>query len=168
MPSVEIFEIRQLDQKIIAGERVRILTLLRGAVPFAEIMEVGSTALSGVIGKQDIDFAARVAATGFCKAREILDELFARSDHQLSNSEFQGYVVPSPLDVSVQLFHANGQYDTFEDFIRLLAASADLRGAYNQMKSVWNGRPMAEYRIAKADFIEKTLRQQRSKGSKTT
>ena len=113
--------------------------------------------MAGVIGKQDVDFAVRVQAERFATARAILDGLFARDTDQLSNAEFQGYIVPSELDVSVQLFHAGGQYDVFEAFLGLLGSDESLRRRYNDLKSQWNGRPMRDYRAAKDAFIESVL-----------
>jgi GrpB-like predicted nucleotidyltransferase (UPF0157 family) len=155
--SAEVFRILEIDASTLNSERSRILAALRNAIPFASVMEVGSTALEGVVGKQDLDFSVRVPEATFEDARTILDALFQRNDHQLSNSEYQGYLVASPLDAAFQLFVAGGPYDTFETFLRLLANNSSLRHAYNDLKREWHGRPMDGYRLAKQAFIESAL-----------
>ena len=82
METPEIFWLRQLDPEDSQRERLRILQWLRGALPFANVREVGSTAIEGVIGKQDIDFAVGVPPAQFTAAREILDGSFRRNDRQ--------------------------------------------------------------------------------------
>jgi len=157
LPDTEIFQIRDLDSNTLLNERARVLRLIEEIVPFASVMEVGSTAIEGVIGKQDIDFAVRTPLERFEEARSILDRHFQRNANQLSNAEYQGYLVPSPLDVAIQLLVAGGKYDHFERFLKLLSADETLRNAYNALKISWNGRSMNGYRRAKQTFIDKAL-----------
>jgi hypothetical protein len=102
----DIFHLQNLDPQLIAVERVRVFDLLQDLMPPGSVMEVGSTAITGVIGKQDIDFMVRVHRSEFIKVRDILDRNFRRNPDQLSNNEFQGYCVESSLDVSIQLLIA--------------------------------------------------------------
>jgi GrpB-like predicted nucleotidyltransferase (UPF0157 family) len=155
--NADVFRIREIDASTLNSERSRILGALRHAIPFASVMEVGSTALEDVVGKQDLDFAVRVPEARFEDARTILDALFQRKHGQLSNAEYQGYQVTSPLDAAIQLFVSGGPHDTFETFLRLLASSSVLRRAYNDLKREWHGRPMDGYRLAKQAFIESAL-----------
>jgi GrpB-like predicted nucleotidyltransferase (UPF0157 family) len=153
----EIFHIREIDRDTLASERDRALRLVQKAVPFASVMEVGSTAVPDVVGKQDLDFVVRVPQNRFEKTRELLDNNFRRNDLQLSNEEYQGYLVSSSLDVAIQLIVENGKYDDFETFLQLLRTNPDVRFAYNALKLAWNGQPMEKYRAAKQDFISATL-----------
>ena len=132
-------------------------------LPFATVMEVGSTAVEGLLGKQDLDLLVRVPQDRFTEARSVLDHVFPRNERQLSDEEFQGYLVTSPLDVSVQLTIKNGRHDVFEDFVVLLRSDPELRRAYNELKVAWNRRPMEEYRAAKNDFIAKALAGKKAK-----
>ena len=75
--------------------------------------EVGSTAIAGITGKQDLDFAVRGSAERFEEARSVLDGLYQRNDAQQSDTGFPGYILESSLDASVQLLAAGSQYDTF-------------------------------------------------------
>ena len=154
---VELFHILNIDSALLRRERERILQLLNNLLSFGAVVEVGSTAVEGVIGKEDIDFLVRVPCDRFGEARNILDQHFERNERQLADSEFQGYRVASPIDVSVQLTIENGRYDDFEPFLLQLRSDPALRRAYNDLKLAWNGRPMEEYRAAKSDFIAAAL-----------
>ena len=153
----ETFRVRQFDENLLRQEVDRVLGLIRKVVPSASVMEVGSTAIEGVVGKQDLDFVVRVPSNRFDQARRIMDLAFSRNSQQISNGEYQGYVVPSPLDVAIQLIVEDGQYDTFEKFLLTVSADPALKRAYNDLKVAWDGRPMKEYRVAKRCFIDSVL-----------
>jgi GrpB-like predicted nucleotidyltransferase (UPF0157 family) len=123
-------------------------------------MEVGSTALAGVVGKQDLDFVVRVPSSRFEHSRIALDAQFPRNQRQLCEHGFQGYCVPSQLEAAIQLIVAGSQHDNFERFLNCLTASTELRQAYNALKIAFDGRPMHEYRLAKSAFIEAALKGQ--------
>jgi 8-oxo-dGTP pyrophosphatase MutT (NUDIX family)/GrpB-like predicted nucleotidyltransferase (UPF0157 family) len=154
---VELFHIRDIDPATLGSERERAFRLLRSAVSFADVIEVGSSAVEGVIGKQDIDFLVRVPGDRFAEARGILDRRFERDALQLANDEFQGYRIASPIDVSAQLTIAGGRYDMFEPFLIRLRSDPAVRDAYNELKRNWNGRAMDAYRAAKGEFIASVL-----------
>ena len=153
----DVFRITNLDPVVIEAERVRALELIASAIPPERIHEVGSTAVQGVVGKQDLDFLVLVPKSEFCETRDALDRLFRRNPEQLSNDVYQGYTVPSNLDVAVQLTIEGGPNDSFLEFVALLRGSESLRTRYNQLKEAFDGRSMGEYRDAKREFIEKAL-----------
>jgi GrpB-like predicted nucleotidyltransferase (UPF0157 family) len=155
----ELFHIRDCDLTKLRRESERVQRLIRNIVPGASVMEVGATAVDGLIGKQDIDFVVRVPADDFPTTREALDAAFSRNNNQLSDDKFQGYLVPSEFEVAIQLTISDGPYDVFEKFLNLLRSRADLRTAYNNLKKDWNGRPMDAYRRAKAEFILSALKE---------
>jgi GrpB-like predicted nucleotidyltransferase (UPF0157 family) len=158
MRTVDNFYIRYLDRNIMQSERNRIFHLVKQMLPFASVMEVGSTAAEGVVGKQDLDFALRVPAGRFYEAQSILDSHFDRNERQRPVVGHQCYLVHSQLDVSLHLVVSGGNYDNdFERFLQLLLKKSELRLAYNNLKIAWNGRPMNEYRRAKKTFIESAL-----------
>ncbi len=153
----QTFRINEIDAAQLDAERQRVLNLITEHVESDYVFEVGSTAVTGVIGKQDLDFLVRVSAAEFCATRAVLDQHFARNPQQLSTDEYQGYLVKSKLDVAIQLTITHGPHDTFLKFLDLLQNSAELRDSYNQLKRRYDGQPMAEYRDAKQRFIENTL-----------
>ena len=153
----DLFLISQADVAMIDTERRRVIELLSELLNSAYISEVGSTAVDGVIGKQDLDYLIRVPGEEFSQVREILDSRFDRISNQLSTDEYQGYIVKSELDVAIQLTIAGGAHDDFLDFLDLLKRSSELREHYNELKRNYHGKPMDEYRSAKRNFIETAL-----------
>lgn len=158
---MELFLLRETDPDLLVRVRHDVLTRLRRIVAHAEISEVGSTALAGVIGKGDVDFGVRVRRQDFERTRALLDRAFSRNPRQLSNEQFQGYTVDAAIDVAIQLFVADGDYDVFDRFLSALRSDRSLVDAYNALKRQWNGRPMDDYRAAKDAFIDGVLRRTR-------
>lgn len=131
--------------------------LLKSCIPAEWISEVGSTALEGVLGKQDVDILVLVPESSFQEVRGHLDMTLRRDMEQLSNDQYQGYIFESPLDVAVQLTVKGSQYDQFHRFIDELRQSPLLRDAYNTLKLEYDGKPMSAYREAKSAFIRSVL-----------
>lgn len=156
-PEPELFQLREPDGELLQAERARSWALLERLVPWAERAEVGSTAVDGLLTKGDLDWLVRVPASRFPEARRALDRALPRNPDQLSNAQYQGYQVPSPLDLAVQLTVAGGPYDDFLPFLEALRADAALREAYNALKRRHDGQPMAEYRAAKSAFVREVL-----------
>lgn len=141
----------------LAAERDRILAAVRSVVPHAEVLEVGSTAIEGVIGKQDLDLLVRVPLEEFARTRELLDRAFPRDAQQLSDDLYQGYKVPSTLDAALQLTVKGCGYDRFSLFLDALREDPALVGEYNALKRRWHGGSMRGYRAEKSAFIESVL-----------
>lgn len=152
----DIFRLQEMHPEL-PHERERLLAAVRAAVPHAEVLEVGSTAIDGVIGKQDLDVLVRVVREDFVRTRVRLDREFARDPHQLSNDEYQGYRVPSSIDAALQLTVRQCRYDRFSPFLDALRNDPGLVRSYNELKRRWHGQAMHDYRAAKAAFIEAVL-----------
>lgn len=152
----DIFILREPPPDLPA-ERGRLLACVRSAAPWAEVLEVGSTTIEGLIGKQDLDLLVRVARTDFDRTRTRLDEEFARDEQQLSNELYQGYRVPGGLDAALQLTVAGCEYDRFTHFLDALREDPALVSAYNALKRRWHGKSMDDYRVEKASFIRSVL-----------
>ena len=166
----DLFQIREPDPRSLATERDRVITAIRGELPFADVHEVGSTAIEGLIGKGDLDVVVLVPAARFEDARSVLDSQYPRNPRQYSGPIYQGYLVPSPLlDVALQVTVKGGSYDIFDRFLDALRASPDHIRAYNDLKRAWNGLDMDGYRRAKAAFIEMVLaaKQARAEGAES-
>lgn len=133
------------------------MQLLAKIVPTESVFEVGSTAVAGIIGKQDLDFLVRVPPEKFQATRAALDQAFTRNPEQLSNAIYQGYIVESNMDVAIQLTIEDGPFDNFLAFLDRLRESAELRQEYNELKRQFDGALMADYREAKQVFIERVL-----------
>ncbi len=159
MQAIEVFQIRDVDGKLLERERNRMSRRLRRILPATAIVEVGSTAVQGVVGKQDLDFLVKVPRGRFLRTREILDRAFERDRRQHSDHEFQGYCLPSTISGAIQLTVKDGRYDVFERFLEVLRAKPEVRRAYNELKRDWNLRSMNGYRATKAAFIKKALKE---------
>ncbi len=142
---------------MLGSERVRVFHDLAKLRLPAEILEVGSTAVPNVLGKQDIDILVRCSNNHFSSVRNRLSQSYLKNANQLSNDIYQGYIVPSPLDVSIQLTVKDGLYDHFERFLNLLRADEVVREAYNHLKQDCDGLPMSLYRDEKHHFIKRLL-----------
>lgn len=86
----EEFRIKTIDPQALDAERNRVLALLTACVPPEYVHEVGSTAVPGLVGKQDLDFVVLVPARDFPSIRTVLDQWFARNPEQLSDDVYQG------------------------------------------------------------------------------
>ena len=65
MTQLELFHLRHIDASQLRTERDRVLRLIRKLIPSDSVMEVGSTAIEGIVGKQDLDFVVRVPSHRF-------------------------------------------------------------------------------------------------------
>lgn len=61
----EIFRIRECQNGLLEEERERVFELLLRVVPAAAIAEIGTTAVSGAIGKQDVDIVVLTSTSEF-------------------------------------------------------------------------------------------------------
>lgn len=157
MSKEDIFKIKTIDPSIMKAERTRILSVLEALSLPAKIIEVGSSAIDGVIGKEDIDFLVRTVPDQFKKVCAILDDHFDRDVDQLSNEQYQAYKVPSDIDIALQVTPEGSPYDHFEVFLAILKQNRATSDSYNQLKRDYDGEPMSAYREAKAAFITEQL-----------
>ena len=146
-----------MKQEKLDSERERVRDLIFKVLPNQIVDEVGSSAVDGVIGKGDLDFALAVPKPQFQTVIAALDRQFKRNFNQFSSTEFQGYSVDSDIDIAIQVFIKGGSFDNFNRFRDMLRADLVLKQSYNNLKRAWNGRDMQEYRGAKAKFIEMAL-----------
>jgi GrpB-like predicted nucleotidyltransferase (UPF0157 family) len=154
----EIFHLKKIDPEFLARERERAMTLLRRILGNIYIKEVGSTAIAGTIGKGDIDLLITVRADDFLSARTKLDLAFERDSDQLSNDIYQAFIIPSSVDIKVQLTVRDGPYDRFEAFLNVLRKDPKVLAQYEALKRSMDGKPMSVYRKAKAQFIQSVLK----------
>jgi len=153
----EYYRIKNIPPETLDEERSLTLSRLSDLVSADCLFEVGSTAVEGVIGKQDLDFLVRVKQDDFLFIRNALDQAFSRNPEQISNDQYQGYTVDSELDVAIQLTIEGGPYDDFVAFLSELREKAELREEYNELKLKYDGLLMSDYRDAKHEFIERVL-----------
>ncbi|MEM7001478.1 MAG: GrpB family protein [Pseudomonadota bacterium] len=159
----DVFRITDIDPAALDTARTQVQQKLASVIPADQFHEVGSTAVAGVIGKQDLDFLVLVPEADFLRTRAVLDQMFQRNAEQLSNAVYQGYIVSSEPDVAVQLTVKGGPNDTFLEFVELLRDNDHLITRYNKLKEMFDGQPMGTYRAAKRAFIEQALTDNRTR-----
>ena len=152
-----LFHLRQGDPHALQGIRQKYVKLICSLLPTADVQEVGSTAIAGMIGKQDIDLQALVAQGSFIAARALLDQHFRRDEQQLSSDIYQAYHLDGDQNVSIQLTVKSGPHDVFLAFLNILRSDAYVREQYANLKKRYDGRSMDEYRHAKQEFITNVL-----------
>ena len=153
----DLFWLRDQPPAFLAEAGRKTIEAIQKLIPDAEVYEVGSTAVPGAIGKQDIDVLVSVPSHLFQSAQAILDAAYARDLQQFSSADYQGYCVSVDPDIKVQFTVMGSRYDRFLPFLEALRSDPKLLKRYNRLKLRWNGRPMIEYRKAKARFIEAVL-----------
>jgi GrpB-like predicted nucleotidyltransferase (UPF0157 family) len=135
---------------------------LEAVVPGARIEHVGSTAIPGSLTKGDLDVQLRVQAAQYAAAKERLCQLF-----DVNAGGFSGHDAISFEDysgephVGIHLTVVGGSADIQWRFRDLLLASKPLRQEYDDLKRRFEGKSMARYRDAKADFVDRVLNEHR-------
>jgi GrpB-like predicted nucleotidyltransferase (UPF0157 family) len=132
---------------------------LQPIVPGAQIEHVGSTAIPGSLTKGDLDVQVRVIASEYGAAKQRLRELYDVNVGGFSGNDaisFEDY--SGHPHVGVHLTVVGGSADIQWRFRDLLLASEVLRQQYDDLKRRFEGKSMARYREAKADFVERVLK----------
>ncbi len=136
----------------------RVEAQVRNLVPSADVQHVGSTAIPGALTKGDLDVQVRVAGTEYVAAKDRLSKIYTVNVGGFAADDatsFEDCGTKPPL--SVHLTVIGGSADIQWKFRDLLAASAELRDQYDQLKRRFEGRSMAKYRDAKAEFVSRVL-----------
>ena len=136
-----------------------VAVYLAAGLPGAEVEHVGSTAVPGGLTKGYLDVLVRVPPADFPRSIQVLDGLLARSPRNDPTYEYVEYDYEvHGFSASVQLAVLDGWHDRrFHGLKVLLTSDPRALERYNSMKRVYEGRPIAEYRQAKAELIESLL-----------
>jgi len=128
-------------------------------LPGADVEHVGSTAVPGCLTKGDLDVLVRVPSDAFLSSVKVLDGLLARSPRNDPTGDYVEYdYVGRGFSASVQLTVMDEWHDRrFHGLKALLTSDPRALERYNGMKREYEGRPMEEYRRAKALLIESLL-----------
>lgn len=124
----------------------------------AEIVHIGSTACAGLETKGDLDILVRVPQADFPAAEKALARAFARNTGSVQTHDFAAFEVAGErLPAGVQLAAIGGAFDHFHLFAAALAAHPALVDGFNEIKRLFDGQPMTDYRAAKALFVNAVL-----------
>jgi GrpB-like predicted nucleotidyltransferase (UPF0157 family) len=136
----------------------RVEAQVRNLVPSADVQHVGSTAIQGSLTKGDLDVQVRVAGPEYVAAKDKLSKIYAVNTGGFAADDaisFEDYGTQPPLGVHLTVI--GGSADIQWKFRDLLMASSELRDQYDQLKRRFEGRSMAKYRDAKAEFVSRVL-----------
>ncbi len=125
-------------------------------MPGSDIQHVGSTAIPGCLTKGDIDIQVRVRCEDFAAAKAALQGHYKILPGGFSESDavsFKDDSTNPPLGVHLTVI--GGSSDIQWKFREVLLARKDLRTAYDDIKSKFQGKDMEDYRIDKNKFFER-------------
>ena len=161
MSSEPPFTLVDTEGARVAAERVfaRVSQTLAALLPSsADIRHIGATAVPGCLTKGDLDIVVRVSAKDFLAADAVLASRFARNSGSIRTETFSAFEDPSSQPhLGIQLAVIDGPFDDFHRFTEMLRKSPRLVEEYNALKRAHDGKVMAEYRVAKAAFVERVL-----------
>ena len=96
----EIFELREPPGDALERAREKWLPRLEAGLPFAEIMEIGSTAVAGVIGQAGPGFFGAGPARGFFWRRADLEEVLERDPRKVATRRCKPIACPATMSTS--------------------------------------------------------------------
>ncbi|AKU92133.1 metal-dependent phosphohydrolase [Vulgatibacter incomptus] len=143
-----------------AAERAfeRHATRIRAAIPDAILEHVGSTSIPGAITKGDMDLQVRVDPERFAAAEAALAKLYPRNTGSTRTESFAAFEEKGQPDVGIQLTAIGGPFDFFHELRDRLRGDVVAFEAYQGLKTLYEGAPMASWRAAKERFFEALLR----------
>lgn len=127
-------------------------------LPGSDIQHVGSTAIPGSLTKGDLDIQVRVAASQYETAKKCLQEIYSVNVGGFATDDaisFDDRTVEPHTGVHLTI--AGGSADIQWRFRDLLIEFEPLRRDYDDLKRQFEGKSMAKYRDAKAEFICRVL-----------
>ena len=127
---------------------------LKQALPFANIQHIGGTAIPGMLTKGDLDINVRVAREDFAATVDVLRSLYKINQPHNWSVDFASFEddenLVLPLGVQVTVVGSSS-----DDFVLLrdaLLLNRHLVTSVNDMKLMYQGAKMDDYRNAKTDL----------------
>jgi GrpB-like predicted nucleotidyltransferase (UPF0157 family) len=135
--------------------------LISERLPWADVRQVGGTALAGALTKGDLDIQVRVPAKQFVEAVSELRRLYTPWKLHVWTSEFAtffapAYSLPEETGISVAVIGSRSDRAGAGVWDRL-AAEPELLEAYNALKTQHMGGDWRRYEVAKSAFFAALL-----------
>jgi acyl-CoA thioester hydrolase len=151
----DIYRVSDVDVEAIEQRVDELRAALRALAPYADVEHVGATAVPGLPTKGDLDLQVRVHRERFDDAKATLAQHFRPYDHAYqapdgASFEVEHPLVPAMLHLTVIDSDADEQW-VFRDLLREDEA---LSSSFRQLRHAYAGRPMAEWRAAKAQVFQ--------------
>ncbi|MBM4282845.1 MAG: hypothetical protein FJ137_19535 [Deltaproteobacteria bacterium] len=128
---------------------------IRAVVPHAQVEHVGATAVPGLPTKGDLDLQVRVHRERFNDARAALAQRFRPYDHAYQAPDGASFDVEHPhVPAMLHLTVIDSDADEQWVYRELLREDVALLSSFRQLRHAYEGRPMGEWRAAKAKVFE--------------
>ena len=146
-------------REIAEREFSRVEAMITALLPDASVEHVGGTALPHGITKGDLDIQVRVSSRSFEPARTALARRFEFDPDNVWGYGATSYTVDgADIPIAIHLTEIGGAFD-FQWMLRdLLRNRPDLVSEYDDLKRRFEGKRMADYRDAKAAFLDRVQR----------
>ena len=133
--------------------------IIKALVPDACIEHVGGTALPHGITKGDLDIQVRVGADAFRAASAALGRALAPDpDNAWGDGAASFRIDDADIPTGIHLTEIGGAFDFQWKYQDLLISRPDLVREYDGIKRRFEGKPMVDYRAAKAEFFGRIAR----------
>jgi GrpB-like predicted nucleotidyltransferase (UPF0157 family) len=141
---------------VFTAERFKILRKL----PNAEVHHVGSTSVSGLLTKGDLDINIRVLRGDFAAAVDILKKMYnINQPENWAEGDYASFKSDRlKIDFGAQLTVKGSPHDFFLKFRELLRNNPKFVEQYNQLKVMHEGKSMTKYRNKKEKFCALLLK----------
>jgi GrpB-like predicted nucleotidyltransferase (UPF0157 family) len=147
LSSEEMFD----DAQIIFNEKKNELETL---LPVVDIQHVGSCAIPGAIGKFDIDIQIRVEAGQFEEVVDIMKlYYFPKHPEWLWNNNLAVFKNKDGIQIDYLVTVKNAREDDYYRVRDYFISHPERLKQYNELKLKYEGKPYAEYRKAKGEFL---------------
>jgi acyl-CoA thioester hydrolase len=135
---------------------------LRAILPHAHVEHVGATSVPGLPTKGDLDVQVRVHRERFAEARDALAQHYRPYDHAYREPDGASFDVDHPrIPAMLHLTVIDSDDDEQWVYRELLREDETLLRSFRQLRHAFDGRPMGEWRAAKARVFEQLKRDPR-------
>ncbi len=128
----------------------QLITLL----PIVDIQHVGSCSVPGAVGKFDIDIQIRVEREQFRTVVEIMKlHYIPKHVELLWNNNLAVFKSKEGVQIDYLVTVKGAREDDYYRVRDYLVSHPEKLKEYNQLKLQYEGKPYAEYRKAKSEFL---------------
>jgi len=144
--SEEVFEKANL---IFNSEKQEIQKFLKNA----DIQHVGSCSIPGAISKFDVDIQVRVEKKSFEEALNFLSKKYREKHPEIWRDGFAAFNTKKECSIDIVLTSVDSKYDDFYKVRDFLINNPEKLKEYNALKMSFEGKPLADYKKSKAEFL---------------
>jgi acyl-CoA thioester hydrolase len=149
------YRLTEVDVAALERRVDELRAALHALVPRAHVEHVGATAVPGLPTKGDVDVQVRVHRDQFDDARARLAQQYRPSEHAYQAPDGASFDVDAPHGPAmVHLTVIDSEADEQWVYRELLREDRSLLSSFRQLRHAYEGRPMSQWRAAKAKVFE--------------